>query len=372
MSSQDQDNQSAAIGRDHHRRVRGRKIVRWVIGGGIAAGIALGVVGPVFQNVPPTPPAASAKTIRRTLATVAHIRQEILHVDMNATETSGTGAKVGWSDDVWIGYPNGVGGGFGNGAAQAGFRQILHHSGISVQTGVFGRGLYSLTFYIDQPGTELYDASTNTIFELQPLYYGPPFLRTGPATGCRGGGAGGFYTGMYVRLFGGTKRWDRRVQANELAGDAYLGGPSWKPFFSGLRSDVPSLLTPCVSEELARQVRYGGAKRIGERRLDGRRVIEYRATGAYGSWTYYADARDQKPVRLVIRGIFGTESPGTRVPKSEHGTLTIDVRTYEVLPFRGNEDLLSLTAQHPGARIDRKADDYYAAQARLFPRRPWG
>jgi hypothetical protein len=42
--------------------------------------------------------------------------------------------------------------------------------------------------------------------------------------------------------------------------------------------------------------------------------------------------------------------------------------TYEVLPGDdANEALLSLTAQHPSATVDRNQGDYLAAEKRLFP-----
>jgi len=118
------------------------------------------------------------------------------------------------------------------------------------------------------------------------------------------------------------------------------------------------------------QLRHGLAKRVGSTSIGGRPAVEY--TAADHSWTYYAEARSHKPVRLVVRGSVASEWAPTPPSKAEQATLTLNVRTYEVLPFRGNEQLLSLTAQQPGARIDTKAAAYYAAQRRLFPLRRWG
>lgn len=348
-------------------RVGLRVITRLVLAGAAAAAVALGVVGVVSENGPSAPPAAAAKT---TQAQPAHALAAILHVAVSATETSGSGAVTRWSDDVWIGYPFGTAGGFGLGNGPVGFRQILRHSGISVQTGVFGRQLYSRIHHIQLPGDELYDPSRNTDYELKPVYYGPPFLRTATPVGCRDAGGGGFWAGEGATLSGGTQRWNLRLQANDLASDVYLGGPSARPFFSGLQSVIPWLWSPCVPEQVAEQIHSGLANVVGPRSIDGRRATEYRATD--GSWTYYADTQSDKPLRLVVRGINATVWPQGPIPARERATLTLDVQTYELLPFYANEKLLSLPAQHPGASIDTRAADYYAAQARLFPRRRWG
>lgn len=347
-------------------RARRRVVGRLAVAGAAAAAVAFGVVG-VAQSAPSTPPTAGAETIQ---AARSEASAAILHVAVSATEIRGSGVVARWSDDAWIGYPFGLAGGFGVGNPPVGFRQILTHSGISAQTGVFGRELYSRIHHIQLPGDELYDRSRNTAYELKPVYYRPAVFKVGPPVGCRDAGSGGFYAGEAATLLGGTKRWDLRIQANELAGDVYLGGPSARPFFSGLQSVIPDLWSPCVSEQVANQVHSGMAKRVGTSSIDGHRAIEYRAID--GSWTYYADAHSGKPVRLAIRGIDGLELPQGQRPKRERDTLTLNVQAYDLLPFRGNEGLLSLPAQHPGARIDTKVADYYAAQARLFPRRRVG
>jgi hypothetical protein len=326
----------------------------------VGAGVAWGVVGVAFQDAPAAPPTAAAKTV----APVADNPSKIVHVAVSATETSGGGATATWSDDAWLGYPVGAGGLHG----VAGFRQVLRQGGVTAQTGVFGRGLFSRTDYVHVPGTELYDPSTNTIYELRPVYYSAPFLTEPPAGGCRDTVAGGFMAGVPDAFVGGTKSWDRRLLANALAGGVYLGGPSAKPFFSGFNSLVPDLWSPCVSEQLAIQVHDDSAKRMGATSVDGRRVIEFRATD--GAWAYYTDAHSHEPVRLVVKGIYGTDWPATTPPRRERATLTFDVRAYEMLPFC--KRLLSLAAQHPGARIDTKTADYYAAQSRLLPRRSSG
>ncbi len=355
----------AAIRRDHHSRARRRMITRLAVAGAVVAGVALGVVGVAFQNAPSAPPAASAKTIRRAVAALALGPGKILHVAVTATETSATGAMTSWSDDAWLGYPLGS----GETRPNLPLRQIVHHSGVSVETGVFGRHLFSRTDYYLYLGAEMYNPSTHTIYELQPVNALHLFTASGPS-GCQetnGGIAivGAPSVGVTTRGMGKYKALARRYNADELVTDVYFGGPSARPFISSPESSIPNLWSPCAAQQLAQNVRTGGAKLVGSKTVDGRRVIEFRATN--GSWTYYADAHSYRPVRLDVKGIDAMGWPQSRPPEREQVTLTFNVRAYDQLPFRGNEKLLSLTAQHPGARIDTKAADYYATQARLFP-----
>ena len=69
--------------------------------------------------------------------------------------------------------------------------------------------------------------------------------------------------------------------------------------------------------------------------------------------TYFVDPQSYRPVELRTRGTDG-------------GT-ALRFRTYETLALGEHRALLSLAAQHPGARIDRDTADYQAAQGRLFP-----
>ena len=71
-------------------------------------------------------------------------------------------------------------------------------------------------------------------------------------------------------------------------------------------------------------------------------------------WVYYADAGTYKPVELDLTGAGGA-------------SIKVRFQGYEQLPTTGNTGLLSLTAQHPGAKVDPSTADYEAAQARLFP-----
>jgi hypothetical protein len=90
---------------------------------------------------------------------------------------------------------------------------------------------------------------------------------------------------------------------------------------------------------------------LGHTTVAGRDTIEIRSSD--GHTTFYVAAHSYTPVELTTRGTDG-------------GTTT-RFGAYQELPLKGNRELLSLTAQHPTAKIDRSVADFQAAQERLFP-----
>jgi hypothetical protein len=108
--------------------------------------------------------------------------------------------------------------------------------------------------------------------------------------------------------------------------------------------------TPFRDEILA-LLRSGKASEHGRETVEGRDAIRIVSPG--GVTTYLVDAQTYDPIRLVTRK--GATS------------VTLEFETYEQLPASGNESLLSLTAQHPDARVDESPDAYRQAQARLYP-----
>jgi hypothetical protein len=115
--------------------------------------------------------------------------------------------------------------------------------------------------------------------------------------------------------------------------------PDADPTGSGFRGQILALL------------RSGEARVVGHRTIDGQDAIEI--ASADGHTTYYVSPGTYRPIELDTRGTDG-------------GT-ALRFRTYETLDLGANRSLLSLTARHPGARIDRDPADYQAAQERLFP-----
>jgi hypothetical protein len=95
-----------------------------------------------------------------------------------------------------------------------------------------------------------------------------------------------------------------------------------------------------------------GARLVGPATVAGRDTLELRSRD--GHITYYVDAETYAPVRLDTTGTDGGTS--------------LRFVTWEVLAGGGaNDDLLSLTAQHPSATVDHSGADYRAAERRIFP-----
>ena len=71
--------------------------------------------------------------------------------------------------------------------------------------------------------------------------------------------------------------------------------------------------------------------------------------------TYLVDPQTYDPIEWITRGT--------------SGGVVLRFPAYELLqPTADNLKLLSLTAQHPGARLDTNPADYNSATSRLFPK----
>ena len=105
-------------------------------------------------------------------------------------------------------------------------------------------------------------------------------------------------------------------------------------------------------DQILTLLRSCGAHLVGQATIGGHDTLELRSQD--GHITYYVDASTYVPVQLDTTGTDGGTS--------------LRFTTYEVLPGDdANEALLSLTAQHPSATVDRNQADYVAAEKRLFP-----
>jgi hypothetical protein len=106
---------------------------------------------------------------------------------------------------------------------------------------------------------------------------------------------------------------------------------------------------------LRAELASGKAKAEGRATVNGRAAIKIKFAHSDEVDYVAADGSD-----IPIETIHGS-------PTSANGQ-TIDLyHTFEFLPAAGNAGLLSLTAQHPSARIDRSLRDFRAAGNRLFP-----
>jgi hypothetical protein len=119
------------------------------------------------------------------------------------------------------------------------------------------------------------------------------------------------------------------------------------------------MFVPYMSQYIAHlraKLASGEAHVDGPATADGRAAIEI--TFANSNEIDYV-AADGSDVPIETVGGTPSTSPG--------GELINVYHTFEYLPAAGNMGLLSLTAQHPSARVDTSLRDFRAADNRLFP-----
>jgi hypothetical protein len=301
-----------AIRRESSRRSR-RRALRLVLAGAAAAAVALGVLSAL--------PADNPSLVSRAAAAFAVSDDTILHLDIVGRQTNPDGTVVGWRHESWQ-----------QRSAPFARRAIQSEpEGIPAETATVGRR------------TELYDVRTNTIYvREEPAASSRPKLSPGP----RPGTSVVTVTKWVVlgpdqkprarkeRIVLSTEEAKRRVQ--RAAADAVPAEPFEEPF----------------RQEILRLLRSGavadGAVRVGDREA-------HRIVSRDGRLTYLVESGTYAPIELRTRG--------------DGGEVTLTFRTYEELPrTAANERLLSLTAQHPTAQVNRDPADYRAAESRLLPR----
>jgi hypothetical protein len=328
-----------AARRDLGRSRSRRRLRLTVVAVAVAAG-ALGALSLVLRH------GAGGSVVDRAAAAVAASPGTILHVDLHGSQTNPDGSTVTWRDESWE-------------------QQSPPYAGRQIETSPDGSVAETAS-----TGTadELYDPARNTIY-IRPQVTEKPYamdswdLKPGPRPGTVVLRVGDVKAG---RIFGTAVITTAQAEAlrkhtdvigfklskrNGVAAPtvtvmpapnlpkAKPETPDADPTSTGFRGQILTLL------------RSGGAHVVGHRTIDGQDTIEI--ASADGHTTYYVDPGSYQPVELDTRGTGG----GTE----------LRFPSYERLELDGNEQLLSLAAQHPGARLDRDAADYRAAEARLFP-----
>jgi hypothetical protein len=337
----------SAARRDLARGRRRRLVLRSVVAAAVV-GAAIGALSLVPRQ------GASASVVERAAAAVAPSPGTILHVDMLGSQTNGDGSVTTWRDESWQ-------------------QQSPPYDGRKIQTATDGSIVESATA---DRRTELYDRARDTIYVSAPESTATPeelnssSIEPGPKPGtailqipgraAQAKGARvkrGIITSAQAKaLRKGTAviawRFSKRsgvvsssltvIPASSVPKPPLSNGDDSAdvdPTSSGFRGQILALL------------RSGEARVVGHRRLEGQDTIEI--ASADGHTTYFVDPGSYRPVELRTRGTDG-------------GT-ALRFRTYETLDRGADPSLLSLAAQHPGARIDRDPAHYQAADARLFP-----
>jgi hypothetical protein len=339
--------------------------IRLVLAGGATAAVTLGALSLLSSGAPSTVAPATASVIRQAAAALADTPGTILHIKFADTQDNGDGTTVSWSQESFSephppydtrlvnhqlpGTPPGV-----EQATVGGVPQVYDPTRNTIYIGpppahassyashaqaphyLFGRGPSPGTYRVREP-VAIYLMRTAgskgaSIAHVRKIW-GTVTVTAAQAKALRTG------TDVIRWTIRGTPPRvtnPRLVQASRASSKAEPGDTD--PFSATFRGQILALL------------RSGHAQVVGHATVDGRNTVEIRS--ADGHTTYYVAPATYEPVELTTRGTTG-------------GTV-LHVEVYEVLPLKQNNALLSLTAQHPTATIDRDVADYDAAEARLF------
>ena len=341
----------AAARRDVKRssRLRPTLIRATAVGVTVAAAVAvLSVVGVFGKNGPSLVDNAAA--IDRAAAALAPHNDAILHIDMLGSQKNADGSVDTWSDESW----------------QSGTKPYDRRQ---VETGTEGAGSRVETAMVDGR-TQVYDPSTDTIYvdtQAKPAdttassssaaraqQQHPTYPRMVSVAAASGGKvkvtietkAG---DGSVTRTVQVVKKVDLKRLTTKLA---IASGASTSDSGSASASTSPadSGQDPFRAEILA-LLQSGKVRENGRPTIDGRDLIRFVSNDGHA--TYLVDAATYDPVEWQTKG--------------DGGGTTLRFVTYEQLSVSDGSALLSLTAQHPGARVDRDPAHVAEATGRLFP-----
>jgi hypothetical protein len=335
-----------------------RTVIVRIAAAGTAAAVVLGAVAAMAgdgRDGGATP--ASAAVINHALGALEQPPGSILHVSMSATQDNGDGTTVSWRDESWQ----------QNGAPNARRQIETAADGTTTESGSTGSS------------DQVYDPATNTIYSdaytSSPTQRGQHTYRfsPGPTAGSydlrllvyrvEPGHAPEIVPGRKVLVVTAAQRKALKDGSSVVK---WVRAPRGQGVINHLKPVVvaaPADSAPASScdvdpgsagfgDQLRRLLQSCGARLVGHATVGGRDTLEIRAQG--GHTTYYVDPDSYAPVELDTTGTTGG----------------VDLRftTWEILPGGGaNGALLSLTAQHPSAAVDRNRADYRAAEQRLFP-----
>jgi len=237
--------------------------------------------------------------VDRAAAALTPSAAGVFHLRIVGTETDG-GSSRSWTSEAWV-------------------STTRPYAERQVETGPSGRLETALADGLMQA----YDPATNTIYEAskQALAAGKQDVKQGAPVPEKARGAAG--TAKDTPPAG-------KVEPKEPAADATAS-----PWDAKFRDSVLSML------------RSGDARVEGHVAVDGRDALRIVATSPEGTSTYLVDASTYDPIRWTTTGPAGSSS--------------LDFQAYELLPSSGgSQALVSLQAQHPGARVSRDAAAYAA------------
>jgi hypothetical protein len=311
-----------------------------------AAVAVLSVVG-VFGNNGPS-------LVDKAAAALAPSQASILHIDMRGSQTNADGSVDTWSDESW----------------QAGTKPYDRRQ---IEIGTEGTGSRVETATVDGV-SQVYDPATDTIYvdtQAKPADTNAPTpsaraqqqLSAYPRIVSVGAASGGKVKvtieakapdGTVKRSVQVIKKTDLKLLTAKLA-IASGGAASGSGSASAGESPTASPGQDSFRSEILAVLHSGKVHEDGRPTVDGRDLIRFVANDGHA--TYLVDATTYDPVEWKTTG--------------DGGSTTLRFVTYEQISVPdGNADasaVLSLTAQHPGARVDRDPAHFAEATGRLFP-----
>jgi hypothetical protein len=307
-------------------------------------------------SAPSTAQPAEAAIIRHAAAALAQAPGTILHIEFIGTQDNGDGTTVSWSQESFSeqrppydtrlinvrlpGTPAGVEQATVNGVSQVydPTRNTIYigppPSNANVHHYLFSPG--------PAPGT--YRVRVPVAYRVSAARAVSTIYRTVVVTAAQ---AKALRTGTDVVT------WKLQGKGHRVTGLRVVAAPRASSS-NGASTNTVSNLDPFSATfrgQILALLRSGHVRVAGHATVDGRDTIKIES--ADGHTTYYLAPDSYTPVQLTTKGTTG-------------GTI-LRFDTYEQLPMQDNGNLLSLSAQHPAATVDRNAADYQAAEARLFP-----
>jgi hypothetical protein len=334
-----------------------KALVRLAAVGSAAAVVIAAVIAITSDDRGAVAP-ASAAVVRHALAAAAQPPGTILHVDMRGTQNNGDGTMITWRDESWQ----------ASGATGERRQVETNPDGTTAESANVGD-----TEQVYDPATNTIYASTTTASSAKPeaqrnyrISPGPTsntyvvrlmVFRIAPGRGYKiVPGRGQKYrlviTASQAKALKDGSDVVKCVRARG-AGTLIWYRPAVVPAPTAATApDCSHFGSQDYGDQILTLLRSCGAHLVGHATIGGRDTLELRSQD--GHITYYVDASSYAPVQLDTTGTDGGTS--------------LRFTTYEVLPGEdSNEALLSLTAQHPSATVDRNQGDYVAAEKRLFP-----
>lgn len=299
-----------------------------------AAAAVVAVTSALPSSGPVTVPTASAKVIlARAAAAVAGSDGAILHADVSATQTWRNGHSDYWTEQDW--------------------QQVSSpYDDRSIEIG--SSPTATETAYVNGQ-MWLYDASTNTIYTNEPAPAPTFTLTPGPQPGTYTLRAG--HGGAAVSLTVSASQAAALRDGNDVLASDSQGGHIVVP----RPTTGPQILSSFRSEALA-LLHSATATVTRNVTVDGQNALE--VASADGTSTYYLDPSTYAPIQMT-----NTIGPGTDMgDPGNDSTVTLKFSGWQYLTgAAADPNVLSLTAQHPGATVDSNAADWNAAASRLFP-----